>query len=295
MEIICFLKGSRGEVCLTEMLRSGHDVVAVVTSGVDEKLQAICSEHNLPLHNADKPNTPQFAETLKSINADLFILIGFNKILKPIIFEIPPLGTINLHGGRLPQYRGAAPINWQIINGERVGGCCILFVDKGIDTAPIIQQELYEISEEDTHQSVLEKTLQIFPRLLLSVLGDFERSSAQATPQDLNEGSYFARRHPEDSKINWNAMDDLQVHNLVRGMQGPYPHAFTYRAGEKVEIEYTSLLDQEITGISGRVVAKRNNGVIVVCQNRGLLVTEARVNDKLVKPNDVFKLGDMLG
>ena len=78
-------------------------------------------------------------------------------------------------------------------------------------------------------------------------------------------------------------------------MQGPYPHAFTYRAGEKVEIEYTSLLDQEITGISGRVVAKRNNGVIVVCQNRGLLVTEARVNDKLVKPNDVFKLGDMLG
>ena len=139
------------------------------------------------------------------------------------MFDLPPLGTINLHGGKLPEYRGAAPINWQIINGETSGGCSIIYVDEGIDTGDIIAQEIYPIEAHDTHASILEKTLEIFPRLLIQVLEQIENGTVKAQKQDPHAGSYYIRRYPSDSEINWDRLTDIQVHNLVRGMFGPYP------------------------------------------------------------------------
>lgn len=295
MKIVCFLKGIRGEVCLTEMLAGGYEITAVVTSSQEGGLKLLCDKNSLPLYYPDNPNNSEFAHQLRSIGADLFVLIGYNKILKPLIFKIPPLGTINLHGGRLPYYRGAAPINWQIINGENFGGCSILFVEEGIDTGPIIQQKLYEIDEVDTHQAILEKTLKIFPSMLLEVLEDFKNGSVQAVPQNLKEGCYFRRRYPEDSKIDWQAMSDIQVHNLVRGMQGPYPHAFTFKGSTKVEIERTVLLGQEIKGISGRILLKIGDGVVTICQNRGILIKEIKIDGKIIEPQEFLRIGEMVG
>jgi methionyl-tRNA formyltransferase len=295
MKIVYFANGERGRVCLQALLASRHHIAGVVAAGGDAELEALCRSHAIPVHVEPHPNTPAFAHQLASLDADVFVCSGYNRILRPLIFTIPPRGTLNLHGGRLPEYRGAAPINWQIINGEAVGGCCILFMDEGIDTGPIARQELYSIGDDDTHQSVLNRTLEIFPRLLLDVLEELDAGRLRPVPQPSGDGTYYSRRFPEDSRIDWSSQSDREVHNLVRGMQGPYPHAFTMREGDKIDIECTSILADAVRGVPGRVALTRGQGVIVICRDRGILVEDIRLHGRSLKPRDVLKPGDRLG
>ena len=174
MKIIYFSKGIRGIRCLEHILKVGYQVLAVVGVIQENGLDLLSRTYSFPILYFDQLNTKLTVNELETFEADIFILSGYNKILKKMIIDIPPLGTINLHGGKLPEYRGAAPINWQIINGEETGGCSIIYVDEGIDTGDIIAQEIYPITPQDTHNSVLEKTLTIFPPLLEKVLKQIE-------------------------------------------------------------------------------------------------------------------------
>lgn len=295
MNIVYFTKGQRGSTCLAHILEKGYMVGAVISVGQEDEVDFLAEQYGFPILLLDKINSPESVSQLKELDPDLFVLCGYNKILKLPVIEIPPLGTINLHGGKLPEYRGAAPINWQIINGEINGGCSIIYVDEGIDTGDIIAQEFYPIETEDSHASVLEKTLEIFPRLLVQVLEQVESGTVQTIKQDPLVGRYFSRRYPRDSRIDWSGMTDVQVHNLVRGMHGPYPAAFTFRDGIKVEIDRTGLLEETITGIPGRVPQKRTNQVVVLAKNRGLVILEITIDGETKDPSTFFKIGDDLG
>lgn len=294
MKIVYFTKGQRGSTCLSRILENNYQVEAVIGVVHENDIDQLAEKHGFPVLILDMINAEESIALLQEFEADLFILCGYNKIIKQQVIEIPPLGTINLHGGKLPEYRGAAPINWQIINGEDTGGCCIIFVDEGIDTGDIISQELYPIRPDDTHASVLEKTLEIFPRLLLEVLDQIEKGTVQAKKQDPQSGNYYSRRYPQDSKIDWDLMADNQVHNLVRGMHGPYPAAFTYHAGEKVEIDKTRLLNETIHGVPGNISTKKAGNVVVIAKNRGILVEEITVKGKKIVPGDYFVIGENL-
>lgn len=196
MNIIFFTKGQRGITCLAHILEGGYSVDAVIGVTQEDEIDRLADRYSIPVLLLDKINSPESLAQLKEFGADLFVLCGYNKIIKKQVIDIPSLGTINLHGGKLPEYRGAAPINWQIINGETTGGCSIIYVDEGIDTGDIISQEIYPIEAEDTHASILEKTLEIFPRLLLQVLEKIEKGTVQAQKQDPQAGSYYSRRYP---------------------------------------------------------------------------------------------------
>jgi len=294
MKIVYFSKGTRGSICLAHILEAGYEVLAVVGVSPEVGLTALSEEYGFQTIYPERINSPASVTRLRDYNADLFVLSGYNKILKKQVIEIPPMGVINLHGGRLPEYRGAAPINWQIIQGEKTGGCCIIYVDEGIDTGDIIAQEIYPITPEDTHASVLEKTLEIFPRLLVESLKRIEAGTVQAQKQDKLKGKYYTRRYPRDSKIDWKTMTDIQVHNLVRGMHGPYPAAFTTRAGRKIEIDQTRLLDEIICGVPGRVPHKRGSAVVALAANKGLLIEKITVDGEQVDPAAYFKIGDDL-
>jgi methionyl-tRNA formyltransferase len=294
MNLVYFSKGVRGRKCLEAVLSEGYQVLAVVAVEDDPGLVDLVAQANIPILIPERVNSEAFAEELRELGADLFVLSGYNRILKPLIIEIPPRGTINLHGGKLPEFRGAAPINWQIIEGETEGGCAIIFVDEGIDTGDIIRQELYPIEPEDTHASVLDKTLKIFPRLLLNVLEEIQVGQVSAQAQDPREGAYYTRRYPRDSRIDWQKMSDVQVHNLVRGMRGPYPAAFTFREGQKIEIGKTRLLEEVIKGIPGRVPMFQDGAAVVLARNRGLLVEKVVVDGKEMEPGQIFKIGDDL-
>ncbi len=295
MKIVYFTKGQRGSTCLAYILEKGYSVGAVIGVDQEDEVDQLAEQYGFPILLLDKINSLESVAQLKELDSDLFVLCGYNKILKKSVIEIPPLGTINLHGGKLPEYRGAAPINWQIINGEIIGGCSIIYVDEGIDTGDIIAQEIYPLEAEDTHASVLDKTLEIFPRLLVQVLEQVESGTVQTIKQDPLAGKYFRRRYPRDSRIDWSGMTDVQVHNLVRGMHGPYPAAFTYRDDIKVEIDRTELLEETITGIPGRIPQKRAHQAVVLAKNRGLVILEITVDGEKTDPSTFFKIGDDLG
>ena len=169
MRIVYFGNGSRGVKCLQTLVEHREEIIAVVGHPTPESdVVATGRKLGLPVFQPEKVNDTSFADAMAELRPDLNVLAGYNQILRKRIIEIPNKGTINLHGGKLPEYRGTAPINWQIINGETTGGCSIIYVDEGIDTGDIIVQEPYEIGLEDDAATIMQKTIEIFPKLLNS-------------------------------------------------------------------------------------------------------------------------------
>lgn len=260
MKLAYFSHGPRGRACLQALEASTHEIVGLV--GVEEAdyLVEASEKAGAPLRRAPEPRDAAFTRQLEEWDADIFVCSGYNRILPPAVFDMPPEGTINLHGGRLPEYRGSAPLNWQLINGETVGGCAIIYLDAGIDTGPILEQQLYEISRDDTHRSLLRRTNDIFQSLLITVLDDIETGRAEPTEQDESRAGYYPSRYPRDSEIDWTRMSDEDVYNLVRAMDGPYPSAFTRLAGETIEIENAILCERSVYGPPGRVARRETRG-----------------------------------
>lgn len=222
---------------------------------------------------------------------------GYSQILHEPILSIPEVGVVNLHGGKLPEYRGASTLNWMIIEGETEGGIAVLFADESIDTGGILVQETFRIEIDDTIMDVIEKTDKLFPKLLVKALNRIENGELEATSQSREGGSYYHSRRPRDGEIDWERQTAREVYNLVRALDGPYPGAFTTYENEKLVIDEASLLEEEVRGVSGRMCLRRPEGVVVIAKDRGLLVEKVkREGEESVPANEFFEvLGVDLG
>lgn len=216
--------------------KSHHEVVGVITAtdkpaGRGQKIQysavkdyALANDLNLlqPSNLKDE----NFIEDLRSLKADLFVVVAF-RMLPSVVWQMPPKGTINLHGSLLPQYRGAAPINWAIINGEQVSGATTFFIEEKIDTGNIIDNVTINISKNMNAGELHDILMVRGAKLLLSTLGKIENGTAKAQPQDLNnKGVKKAFKiFKETCLIDWNKTAQ-EIHNLIRGLS-PYPAAYT--------------------------------------------------------------------
>lgn len=297
MRILYFGNGVRGVKCLETLVNNNENIIGVVAHPNPESTVAhLARELGLPVYQPERVNASSFVDEVVKLYPDLSILSGYNQILKKRIISIPKHGTINLHGGKLPEYRGVAPINWQIINGETTGGCAIIYVDEGVDTGDIIAQEYYDISLEYTAATVVEKTLEIFPILLVETLEKIKMGTVKRVKQNVAEGCYYTRRYPRDGKIDWRRMTALEVYNLVRALVKPYPGAFTYHGDAKIIIWKASLLREKIKGVPGRVPLKYKDGVVVIAKDFGLLIEEISVgeSEEVINPRQYFSLGDDL-
>ena len=285
----------RGLHCLEAMLEAKENIVAVVGhAGSKSDVLARASEVGIDTYDPRDVNSPDFVQEMRKYEADLFVLSGYNKIFKHELINLPTKGCINLHGGKLPEYRGCAPINWQIINGEKVGGCCVLYVDEGIDTGDVINQVHYEIFEKDTSQDVIKKQLKLFPSMLLEAISSIKNDTVKAIRQDLNIGNYYTRRYPRDGLIKWKEMTALQVYNLVRSLVDPYPNAFTYCGNEIVKVRKVERISPPIIGVPGRLSMKTDEGIIICCKDEAILVTEVIHGNSSVpsNPNNLsYKIG----
>ncbi len=281
MRILFFGNGPRGVRCLEAVVREGFRVMGVVVHrrpGDPEPvaLSSLAGAAGSPMLAPPSPRDPAFLETVAGLGVDLSVMAGYARILGRDLLSVPRLGTINLHGGRLPEYRGGSPVNWQIINGEEHGACSILYADEGIDTGDVLAAEPYEIGPDTTAGEATARTLEIFPPLLVEVLRRIEEGNARGTRQDPAAGRYWSKRHPWDGEIDWEKLTDREVHNLVRGLEGPgLPGAFTHLAGERFEVHRTRILEETICGPPGRIALKLHGGVAVICRNRGVLVLSA--------------------
>lgn len=223
-------------ICLEEILNSKHEVVGVITvpdkpAGRGQKLAQsavakLAIEKNLKLLQPEKLKNPEFLTELQSLNADCFVVVAFRMLPKEV-WQIPKKGTFNLHASLLPQYRGAAPINWAIINGETETGVTTFLIDEKIDTGNILLKEKVEITTEDDAGTLHDQLAEIGKKTIIQTLNGLETNSIQPLPQE-NLGILKAapKIFKEDCKINWE--DSLEnIHNKIRGLS-PYPVAWTY-------------------------------------------------------------------
>ncbi len=212
-----------------------HDVVGVVTSTdkaagrgmkIQESSVKVCAKkHHLFILQPDKLRDPQFIDTLYSLHADVFVVIAF-RMLPEAVWRIPPKGTINLHASLLPQYRGAAPINWAIINGETQTGVTTFFINEKIDEGNLLLSEKVEITKDDTAGTLHDKLLNAGKLLLLETLKEIEEGSYQEKKQSAFSDLKLAPKiYKEDCLIDWD-MPANHIYDFIRGLS-PYPAAFS--------------------------------------------------------------------
>ena len=222
---------------LNQLLEDDVNVVAVVTapdrpSGRGQKVnmsavKKFALEKGLPVLQPEKFKTDEFLNELKNYQADLFVVVAF-RMLPEVVWSMPPLGTINLHGSLLPNYRGAAPINWAVINGEKETGVTTFFIEKEIDTGKIIDKEAICIKETDTAGSVHDKLMMVGANLLSKTVRQILNGTVKAIPQtdlDLSQIKHAPKIFKPDCKIDWN-QKTISIFNKIRGLS-PYPTAWT--------------------------------------------------------------------
>jgi methionyl-tRNA formyltransferase len=220
---------------LAALVNAGYEVAAVVTAadkpaGRGQKLsesavKKYALEHGLPVLQPIKLKDPEFIAALKAINADLHVVVAF-RMLPEMVWTMPPKGTINLHGSLLPQYRGAAPINHAIINGEKESGVTTFFLKQEIDTGDIIDSRRVNIADDDTAGDLHDKLMVVGADLLVDTVKAIASGTYQEIPQDpAVEIKHAPKIFKDFCKVDWNQPVDA-VYNLVRGLS-PYPTAFT--------------------------------------------------------------------
>ncbi|RNL54484.1 methionyl-tRNA formyltransferase [Pedobacter jejuensis] len=220
---------------LAALQQAGFNIVAVVTApdkpaGRGQKLsesavKLYAVEHQIPVLQPEKLKNPEFLAQLKSFQADLQVVVAF-RMLPEVVWNMPPKGTINLHGSLLPQYRGAAPINHAIINGEKESGVTTFFLTHEIDTGDIILSDSIAIGDDESAGELHDKLMDLGAKLLVKTVTAIAENNVSEQPQPQTEELKHAPKiFKEDCKVNWNN-NAQEIHNLIRGLS-PYPTAFT--------------------------------------------------------------------
>jgi len=268
---------------LQAIIESEHELVAVVTVpdkpvGRGLKIKAspvkqIALDYNIPVLQPERLKDNSFAEQLKAYNADLFVVVAF-RILPEMIFTIPPFGTINLHASLLPNYRGAAPINWAIIRGETETGVTIFYIQKKVDTGNIILQEKEKILPDDNAGDLHDKLMNLGAELLGETIDLIAANEAPVTVQtgDFTSAPKISK---EFCQIQWNNSTCL-IHNLIRGLS-PTPGAFSHVNGKLLKIFTSRIISQNIvpTEEPGTIVElNHKTGTIAISTGDGILAIE---------------------
>ena len=237
---------------LDALVQANFDVVAVVTApdkpaGRGQKLnesavKKYAVEKGIPVLQPEKLKNPEFIEELRSYQADLQVVVAF-RMLPEIVWNMPAKGTINLHGSLLPQYRGAAPINHAIINGEKESGVTTFFLKQEIDTRDIILSDSVPIADDETAGELHDKLMVVGANLLVKTLLAIEANNIIEQPQPQNDDLKHAPKiFKEDCKIDWNNQAQT-IHNLIRGLS-PYPTAFTLLNEKNLKIFKAEIEDK---------------------------------------------------
>lgn len=291
---------------LEAILESGkHDVCAVVTT-VDKPagrgmqpmkspVKLLAEKHQLRLFQPEKLKDPAFIECLESLHADLFVVVAF-RMLPEMVWKIPPKGTINLHASLLPQYRGAAPINWAIINGETQTGVTSFFINDKIDEGNMILSEKTNISPDDNAGILHDKLLHLGAKVILDTLEQIEDNTYKEQKQTL---SFDLKPAPKifkkDCLINWN-LTATAIHNFIRGLS-PYPAAYTLFTDENKLEKIIKIFKSRIELVihnqpSGLMETDNKKYLRIACKDGFIYVEELQMSGK--KPMSVkdFLLGN---
>ncbi|MCM8820345.1 MAG: methionyl-tRNA formyltransferase [Candidatus Omnitrophica bacterium] len=285
MKIIYFGSDAFGIPSLEE-LKKKYNLVCVITApdrpgGRGMKISSTpvkiwATKNNIPVYQPEDISESDFIKNLKELSPEFIVLISYGKILPKEIIEIPSLGAINVHPSLLPKYRGAAPMEWALINGEKETGITVITIKDKVDTGEIIKQQKVFIDEKDDIFSLKERLSRIAPSILLESLKDI-KNGVQTQPQ-YGTPSYARRLKKEDGLIKWKK-SAIEVYNLIRGIK-EWPGAYTYLNEKYIKI-YTAFptLDQK-TGRPGEIVGIDHLCIYVACGEGVIRIKELQMEGK---------------
>jgi methionyl-tRNA formyltransferase len=279
---------------LKKLLDAGYEIAAVVTApdkpagrGLqlnESAIKKFALSKGLKILQPEKLKNPDFIEELKILNADMQIVVAF-RMLPEVVWNMPPMGTINVHGSLLPQYRGAAPINWAIINGEKETGVTTFKLKHEIDTGDILLQEKIEIGDTETAGELHDRMKEIGAWLLLQTINGLADNKLPEIPQSIisstsenNQSLHHAPKiSTETCEIKWEKSID-EIYNLIRGLS-PSPAAFTFLNGRKLKI-FRAEKEAVTIKASGEIVSDYKSYLKFACNNGYISVKELQLEGK---------------
>jgi methionyl-tRNA formyltransferase len=300
MRIVLFGDGRWAADTLQRLSSDGHDVAAVVVRAraSDSLLENAATAMRIPVQRPAGVNAPAFVTSLAALAPDLGVSVSYDQILRRAVLDVPRYGMMNLHAGKLPQYRGRNVINWAIINGEEEIGLTAHVVDEGIDTGPILKQITLPISWADGYGDVLAHVVAALPGLAADTVREIAAGTATPVPQRAQDGTYFAGRGNGDEWLDWSA-SSRSLYNKVRAISRPGPGALTLLDGHKIVVwraRYDPSWPCYIATpgqVVGRVVGDEG-GALVKTGDSTLLVQEVQITGAPSTPPR-WRIGTRLG
>ncbi len=281
MKILFAGNKKRGVVCLQALAGTGNDIVAVLAhpSGNHPhppgSVAEVALEMGLPLLQPTDVNVLEMVASLRGFAPELMVLAGYGQILKRQVIEVAPKGCINLHAGKLPQYRGSSPLNWALINGEREFALSLIEVDAGVDSGNVLHERSFPISIDDTIADLHDTANRVFPEMLIEVLEQVRAGTLRPRKQDDALAGYYPLRFPDDGLIFWDLLTSEQIHNRIRALAEPYPCAFTFFDGQRVKLLGSRPSKRAYYGEPGRIYQKKENELLVCASDRCLWIQRA--------------------
>lgn len=244
-------------------------------------VKVVARERGIPVYQPDRvKNNPEAVRVIRDEEPDIIVVVAYGKILPPDILEIPKFGCINVHASILPKLRGAAPINWAIINGDRRTGVTIMKMDEGMDTGPILLVREEAIRDDDTAQSLAGRLSELGSQAMADALSLMRGGKLVATPQDNDEATYAPLIKKELGKIDWSEPADT-IRNLVRGLY-PWPSAYTSLSNKNLKVVACQVEQPPVDiGVAhGEIGEVRRDGILVRCGQGYLLLTRLQPEGK---------------
>ncbi|MBQ2902361.1 MAG: methionyl-tRNA formyltransferase [Agathobacter sp.] len=284
---------------LEAILEAGHEVVLVVTQPDKPKgrsgalqfppVKECAVAHGIEVFQPTKIRLEENVEFLHKYEADIFVVAAFGQILPKSILDMPKYGCINVHASLLPKYRGAAPIQWAVINGDPVTGVTIQQMDVGVDTGDIIVAQELAISEEETGGGLFDKLAVVGAEACLEAMKQIEEGTATRTPQNHEEATHVSMISKEFGLIDWNK-SAVEIERLIRGLN-PWPSAYTKLDGKTFKIWKAKVVSEEKEYAAGCVI-RVEKGLMEVQTGKGVLsLLEVQLEGKKRMEVDAFLRG----
>lgn len=284
------------------IIENGYNVVAAITNpdkpvGRKQTITACpvketALRHGIPVYQYTKIRN-EGVEDLKALKPDLMVTCAFGQILSQEILDIPTIGTINIHASLLPKYRGSSPIQWAIINGEKVTGITIMFTDVGVDTGDIILQDELQIEDTDTAGTLFDKLSVLGSRSVVKALEAIETGTYTRTKQDETKATHTKFFNKESGLLDFNKTAD-EIVNLVRGLN-PWPVAYFMYKGEKIQVYSAENKNSVYNAEPGTVVsADKKNGLIVNVNGGSVRLKTLKKSGGKLMPDTDFLNGNRI-
>ncbi|MGQ0667502.1 MAG: methionyl-tRNA formyltransferase [Nitrospiraceae bacterium] len=284
---------------LEALLKSDNQIVGIVTQPDRPKgrgqllspppVKLVAQRAGIPLLQPLKIKTPDFLNALAAWKPDLIAVTAFGRILHAPILNLPPLGCVNVHGSLLPKYRGAAPVQWAVINGETETGITTMLMDEGMDTGPILLQDRIPILPEDTAGTLAPRLAALGGRLLVETITQLNAGTLTARPQDHAQATMAPLLKKEDGLLDWGLSAQALAHR-IRGLS-PWPGAYTFHGQERWNIWKAAPLQEPTQGLPGTIIGSTKQSLLVATGSGTLELLELQTANSRRMPVGQFLAG----